>query len=112
MKTRYAKPFESVQVEIPYETGMSPYSGLTDFLEAKGVLKKSGNSLEYTSPVTGEVIKMFRKPWNANKDGALDLVMLEYNDQEVDKVEEEIEFNDINENQVNTLDDDQVVVAD
>jgi len=112
MKTRYAKPFESVQVEIPYETGMSPYSGLTDFLEAKGVLKKSGNSLEYISPVTGEVIKMFRKPWNANKDGALDLVMSEYNDQEVDKVEEEIEFNDINENQVNTLDDDQVVVAD
>jgi RecA/RadA recombinase len=112
MKTRYAKPFESVQVEIPYETGMSPYSGLTDFLEAKGVLKKSGNSLEYISPVTGEVIKMFRKPWNANKDGALDLVMSEYNDQEVDKVEEEIEFNDIGENQVNTLDDNQVVVAD
>jgi len=112
MKTRYAKPFESVQVEIPYETGMSPYSGLTDFLEAKGVLKKSGNSLEYISPVTGEVIKMFRKPWNANKDGALDLVMSEYNDQEVDKVEEEIEFNDIGENQVNTLNDDQVVVID
>ena len=112
MKTRYAKPFESVQVEIPYETGMSPYSGLTDFLEAKGVLKKSGNSLEYISPATGEVIKMFRKPWNANKDGALDLVMSEYNDQEVDKVEEEIEFNDIGENQVNTLDDNQVVVAD
>jgi hypothetical protein len=112
MKTRYAKPFESVQVEIPYETGMSPYSGLTDFLEAKGVLKKSGNSLEYISPLTGEVIKMFRKPWNANKDGALDLVMSEYNDQEVDKVEEEIEFNDIGENQVNTLNDDQVVVAD
>jgi RecA/RadA recombinase len=79
MKTRYAKPFESVQVEIPYETGMSPYSGLTDFFEAKGVLKKSGNSLEYISPVTGEVIKMFRKPWNANKNGALDLVMSEWN---------------------------------
>ncbi len=79
MKTRYAKPFESVQVEIPYETGMSPYSGLTDFFEAKGVLKKSGNSLEYISPVTGEVIKMFRKPWNANKNGALDLIMSEWN---------------------------------
>ena len=26
VKTRYSKPFESVQVEIPYETGMSPYS--------------------------------------------------------------------------------------
>ena len=33
MKTRYAKPFESVQVKIPYETGMNPYSGLTDMAE-------------------------------------------------------------------------------
>ena len=89
MKTRYSKPFESVQVEIPYETGMSPYSGLTDFFEAKGLLKKSGNSLEYISPVTGEVIKMFRKPWNANKDGALDIIMSEY-DNEVADAEEEI----------------------
>ena len=90
MKSRYAKPFESVQVEIPYETGMSLYSGLTDFFEAKGLLKKSGNSLEYISPVTGEVIKMFRKPWNANKDGALETVMAEYNNDVVDAVEEEI----------------------
>ena len=89
MKSRYAKPFESVQVEIPYETGMSPYSGLTEFFEAKGLLKKSGNSLEYISPVTGEVIKMFRKPWNANKDGALDLIMSEY-DNDVADAEEEI----------------------
>ena len=90
MKTRYAKPFESVQVEIPYETGMSPYSGLVEFLEAKEVLKKSGNSLEYTSHVTGEVIKMFRKPWNANKDGALDLVMTEWDDIAVDKAVNEL----------------------
>ena len=89
MKSRYAKPFESVQVEIPYETGMSPYSGLTDFFEAKGLLKKSGNSLEYTSTKTGEVIKMFRKPWNANKDGALDIVMSEY-DNDLADAEEEI----------------------
>ncbi len=79
MKTRYAKPFESVQVEIPYETGMSPHSGLVDFFEAKGVFKKAGNRLEYTSPVTGEVITQFRKPWNANADGCLDTVMQEYN---------------------------------
>jgi len=84
MKTRYAKPFESVQVEIPYETGMSPYSGLVEFFEAKEVLKKSGNSLEYTSKITGEVIKMFRKPWNLNKDNALDLIMKEWDDVEVD----------------------------
>ena len=81
MKTRYAKPFESVQVEIPYETGMSPHSGLVDFFEAKGILKKTGNRLEYTSPVTGEVVTQFRKPWNANTDGCLDIVMNEYDAQ-------------------------------
>jgi recombination protein RecA len=60
MKTRYAKPFESVQVEIPYTTGMDPYSGLVDLFEARGWLKKEGNKLTYTT-LDGEVIKEFRK---------------------------------------------------
>jgi len=67
MKTRYAKPFESVQVEIPYETGMSPTSGLVDMFEAKGILKKEGNKLTYTSTTTGEIIKEFRKGWTDDK---------------------------------------------
>jgi recombination protein RecA len=74
MKTRYAKPFESVQVKIPYETGMNPYSGLTDLIEAKGMLKKEGNSLVYTT-ADGEIIKKFRKGWERNDDGCLDTVM-------------------------------------
>jgi RecA/RadA recombinase len=61
MKTRYAKPFESVQIKIPYSTGMNPYSGLIDMFEAQGILKKDGNKLAYISPVTGEIIKEFRK---------------------------------------------------
>ena len=77
MKTRYAKPFESIQVKIPYETGMSPYSGLTDMLEKSGALKKEGNSLVYVTD-DGEILKAFRKGWEANKDGILDKVMLEY----------------------------------
>ena len=77
MKTRYAKPFESIQVKIPYETGMSPYSGLTDMLEKSGALKKEGNSLVFTTE-DGEILKAFRKGWEANKDGILDKVMLEY----------------------------------
>jgi recombination protein RecA len=78
MKTRYAKPFEAIQVKIPYETGMSPYSGLTDMFEKSGALKKEGNSLVYTTE-DGEILKAFRKGWEANKDGILDKVMLEYN---------------------------------
>jgi recombination protein RecA len=74
MKTRYAKPFESVQVKIPYETGMNPYSGLVDLVEAKGMLKKEGNSLVYTTN-DGEIIKQFRKAWERNENGSLDKIM-------------------------------------
>ena len=77
MKTRYGKPFESVQVKIPYETGMNPYSGLLDMFEAMELLKKEGNSLVYTC-VDGTTIKKFRKGWERNDDGCLDRVMLEF----------------------------------
>jgi len=74
MKTRYAKPFESVQVKIPYETGMNPYSGLVDLAEGKGMLKKDGNRLSYVTS-DGEILKFYRKEWERNEGGALDRVM-------------------------------------
>ena len=77
MKTRYAKPFESVQVKIPYETGMSLTSGLVDLFEGKGILTKDGNSLKYTL-IDGTVIKKFRKAWERNEDECLDKVMADY----------------------------------
>jgi recombination protein RecA len=88
MKTRYAKPFESVQVKIPYETGMNPYSGLVDLIEGKGLLAKEGNSLKYTLS-DGTVIKQFRKAWERNEDGSLDKVMkdIESNPHSVSAVE-------------------------
>ena len=67
VKSRYSKPFESVQIKIPYESGMNPYSGALDLFEAKGILVKEGNRLAYTSPVTGEIIKEFRKGWSNEK---------------------------------------------
>jgi recombination protein RecA len=84
MKTRYAKPFEGVQVKIPYSTGMSPYSGLTDLAEKKGLLKKEGNSLVFTTS-DGQVLKYFRKAWEANRDGCLDKLMADFGNQ-TDKV--------------------------
>jgi RecA/RadA recombinase len=67
MKSRYSKPFEGVQIKIPYETGMDPYSGLLEMLETKGIVEKVGNKLSYISPVTGEEIKEFRKGWTSDK---------------------------------------------
>ena len=77
MKTRYAKPFESVQVKIPYEEGMNPYSGLVDLFEGKGLLAKEGNSLKYTL-TNGTVIKQFRKAWDRNENESLDKVMADF----------------------------------
>ena len=77
MKTRYAKPFEGVQVKIPYTTGMGPYSGLVDLIEKKELLKREGNSLVFTTS-EGEIIKKFRKAWEKNDDGCLDKVMTDF----------------------------------
>ena len=92
MKTRYAKPFEGMQVKIPYSTGMSPHSGLVDLAEKKNILKKEGNSLVFTTS-DGEVIKKFRKAWERNDDNCLDTVMKDFANQraEVSTPEETVD---------------------
>ena len=77
MKTRYNKPFEDIEVRIPYDTGMSPYSGFFDLLEKKGLISKDGNRYSYVD-TNGEVHKYFRKEWNRNENGIFDLVMTEF----------------------------------
>ena len=90
MKTRYAKPFEGMQVKIPYETGMNPYSGLTDLAEKKGLLKKDGNRLMFVTS-DGEIIKQFRKAWESNEEGCLDKVMADFANQRETVSTEEIQ---------------------
>tara|TARA_X000000950_G_scaffold30789_1_gene33273 strand:- start:13926 stop:14501 length:576 start_codon:yes stop_codon:yes gene_type:complete len=66
MKTRYAKPFEGVQVKIPYSTGMDPYSGIVDLFEKKGVIEKTGNRLKYVMSDGTEILE-YRKNWTGDK---------------------------------------------
>ena len=73
MKTRYAKPFEGVQIKIPYETGMNPYSGLVDLFEKKGLLTKQGNRLKYVDKDGKEHLD-YRKQWTGPK---LEMIMTE-----------------------------------
>ena len=97
MKTRYAKPFESVQVKIPYETGMNPYSGLVDLAEATGLLTKQGNRLRFLTSDNQEILQ-FRKAWERNEDGCLDKVMLDFNKiEEVLSTPEEVVVEELDE---------------
>lgn len=78
VKSRYAKPFEEVEIQIPYATGMSPYSGLFDMFEKKGILKKEGNRYAYKCR-DGSEIKEFRKNFTNEH---FDRIMMEWHDDE------------------------------
>ena len=95
MKTRFAKPFEGVQVKIPYETGMNPYSGLLDLFEKKGLITQSGNRLKYITQ-DGKEILDYRKNWGAEN---LQIVMSEVSNpvntkENTDTPEVEVEHGD------------------
>jgi len=81
MKTRFAKPFEDVEVQIPYETGMNPYSGFFDLIDKKRFVTREGNRYMYTD-LNGEVHRYFRKEWTKNENGIMDLVMKEFSQRE------------------------------
>jgi len=74
MKTRYAKPFESVYIKIPYESGMDPYSGLVDLFEERGILNQQGNRLKFVHS-TGKEHLFYRKEWRNDK---LDMIMEDF----------------------------------
>jgi hypothetical protein len=61
---------------------MSPTSGLLDLFEAKGILKKDGNKLTYTTK-SGELMKEFRKGWTDDK---LQIIMDEWDETTVSEV--------------------------
>jgi RecA/RadA recombinase len=74
-KSRYAKPFENLKINIPYDKGMDPYSGLFDLFQKKKLLVKDGMQYVYTSLATGEILKDYRKRYKDN--GWLDQIMAE-----------------------------------
>lgn len=42
-KTRFTKPFQEVTIEVPYDTGMDPCSGLVEAAVSQGVVTKKGS---------------------------------------------------------------------
>jgi recombination protein RecA len=48
-KTRFAKPFQEVTIEVPYDGGMDPYNGLLEVAIDLGLAKKAGAYIKLTS---------------------------------------------------------------
>ena len=90
MKTRYAKPFETMEVEIPYKTGMNIFSGLVDLFEKEGLLVQQGNRLKFVDS-SGQEHLHYRKEW---KDDKLLMIMNDYHNHKktiVEQPEEPVE---------------------
>ena len=66
-KSRFAKLGTKVELDVPYNRGMSSLSGLLDLLEADGVIAKGtepGEKLNWVAHVNGEKISFREKNFN------------------------------------------------
>lgn len=43
LKTRFTKPFQQSTIEVPYESGMDPYTGTLDVAVSLGIVSKAGS---------------------------------------------------------------------
>lgn len=78
MKSRYTKPFEAVEIKIPYNGGIDEFSGLVDLFENMELLTRDGNRLKYVS-MDGTEFKLFRKQFNQEEGKELlRLIMKEF----------------------------------
>jgi hypothetical protein len=77
VKSRYAKPFEEVEIHIPYDKGMDPYSGLFEMFEQKKILNREGNSYIYVSKEQNKEFKLTKKKMD---NAFFDMIMREYDD--------------------------------
>lgn len=80
MKSRYTKPFEAVEIKIPYNGGIDEFSGLLDLFENLKLIEKDGHRLKYIS-VDGTEFKLYRKEFTTEtgKD-LLRLIMKEFDE--------------------------------
>lgn len=97
-KSRYAKPFQPVEFNIPYDTGLDPYSGLFElfsddsglkYADGTSPLSMAGAYVVYKNPKGEECFKKYRK---AITHEDFDLVMkdyMEYKQSNPDKLEED-----------------------
>jgi recombination protein RecA len=59
-KSRFAKLGSKIEIEVPYDRGMDPYSGFLDMMEENKIITKGGAWYSYTKK-DGETIKFQAK---------------------------------------------------
>lgn len=89
-KTRFTQPYQSVTIEVPYETGMDPYNGLIEVGKNLGILTQKGAYYYLPNQEKGWQMK---DGWDTHKATILELceaqcdkfLDAEVNDADIDK---------------------------
>lgn len=81
MKSRFAQPFTTMEAQIPYDTGLDPYSGLFDLFLNKNIITKDGNKYVYITLDGTQEFKLWKKEYKKNEGQILDIIMKEYDQQ-------------------------------
>jgi len=84
-KTRFCKPFQTVTIEVPYDTGMDPYSGLLEAAVAVGVVESNGAWYEF------EGNKFQKKKFEDYREQVLEKMVTMHESERVDVAIEEEE---------------------
>jgi recombination protein RecA len=67
--------YKKVEIKIPFESGMNPYSGIFEMMESEGLLVKEGNRYAFKDSTGAELYKAFRKNFTNEM---FDKIMEEY----------------------------------
>ena len=70
-KTRFAKPFQKVVIEVPYDEGMNPYSGLVEVGLELDIIAKKGSRYVFTDN-TNETASWYAKDIADHADAILE----------------------------------------
>lgn len=63
-KTRFTKLGSKIEIEVPYDKGMNPFSHFLDIVEGLGVVSKSGAWYTFNDPAESKPVKFQRKDLN------------------------------------------------
>lgn len=73
-KSRFAKPFEKVEVQIPYPKGLDPYSGLFDLMLSNGEIDNPSVGWYSYKDTEGKEVKFRKKDFRDHADIVMGLL--------------------------------------
>lgn len=90
LKSRVSKPFEKIEIQIPYNTGIDPYSGLFELLMQERVISIAAQGWYQYTNTKGELVKFRRSEFEKYADEMMVLADNDISSSEKETTEKEL----------------------